>query len=83
LFVVTPLSKTPLQVGKLGSGEAWIEYTITACGQKISCYFNRLNYAQLEGDNAICSSASNLYSVDNFFEGATYTWQSSSNITLT
>jgi hypothetical protein len=73
---------TVATLSAVGSGEAWIEYTITECGQKVRRYINTLNYAQLEGSNAVCPAASNLYRVDNF-EGASYTWQSSPNITLT
>jgi pimeloyl-ACP methyl ester carboxylesterase len=75
-------SGTVATVSAVGSGEAWIEYTISACGQKIRRYINTLNYTQLEGSRYVCAGGSNLYSVDNF-EGATYTWQSSPNITLT
>lgn len=74
-------SGTVATISVIGSGEAWIEYTITECGQKIRRYINTLNYTQLEGANAVCPASANLYSVDNF-EGATYTWQSSPNITL-
>ena len=73
---------TVATISAVGSGEAWIEYTISECGQKIRRYINTLNYVQLEGGKYICPSGSNLYSVDSF-EGATYTWQSSPNITLT
>jgi hypothetical protein len=75
-------SGTVATVSAVGTGEAWIEYTISACGQKIRRYINTLNYTQLEGSRYVCAGGSNLYSVDNF-EGATYTWQSSPNITLT
>lgn len=74
---------TVANVSSIGTGEAWIEFTIQPCGQKIRKYFNSLTRIEgIQGENAVCPSASNIYQIEPFI-GATYTWTSSPNITLT
>lgn len=70
-------------VSSIGTGEAWIEFTLQPCGQKVRKYFNSLSRIEgIQGNNAICSTGSNIYEIEDFV-GATYTWTSSANITLT
>jgi hypothetical protein len=74
---------TTATVSSIGTGEAWIEFTLQPCGQKIRKYFNSLSRIEgIQGNNAICSTGSNIYEIEDFV-GASYTWTSSANITLT
>jgi hypothetical protein len=74
---------TTATVSSIGTGEAWIEFTLQPCGQKVRKYFNSLSRIEgIQGNNAICSTGSNIYEIEDFV-GASYTWTSSANITLT